>query len=207
MKQVPSDHYAFASYENPERFTSYYYQMRAALQFAPTTLLEVGVGSKVFVELMRGHGIRTVTIDVDAHLRPSACGSVLQLPLQDGSVDVAAAFQILEHLPFEHLGTAVSELARVSRSGLVVSLPEFGNVGIVANLPFVRRLRFASRILLGWYPRHRFDGEHYWEINKRGYRLSRVKAAITGANLKMASTWINPYNPYHRFFVLKKINE
>jgi len=204
MKQVDHAHYAFTAYENPERFTSYYHQVRAALQLAPDTLMEVGVGSKAFAALMLAQGVRVITVDIDPELRPSLCGSVLELPLADGSVDVAAAFQVLEHLPFEHLGTAMAELTRVSRKGVVISLPEFGNIGIVASIPFVRKLRFASRALAGWYPRHRFDGEHHWEINKRGYRLGEVITVLTHADVTLVDTWLNPYNPYHRFFVLEK---
>lgn len=206
MKQVNRNHYEFGSYENPERFTSYYYQVRAALQLAPNTLLEVGVGSKVFVALMLTQGINVTTIDLDHELKPSLCGSVLQLPVRDDAVDVAAAFQTLEHLPFEYLPVAAKELARVSRKGVVISLPEFGNTAIVANVPFVRKIRFTSRALFGWYPRHRFDGEHYWEINKRGYHINDVKKVILSSGLELVDTWLNPYNPYHRFFVLRKLD-
>src|SRR5690606_19509868 len=135
---------------------------------------------------------------------PSFCGSVLDVPLVDGAVDVAAAFQILEHLPFESFTPALQELGRVSRKGVVISLPEFGNTSLVMTIPFVRRLLFTFGTFPLWKPKHHFDGEHYWEINKRDYELRRIIEAIEQCDLICQRTWLNPHNPYHRFFVLRK---
>jgi ubiquinone/menaquinone biosynthesis C-methylase UbiE len=204
MKQVDRDHYRFEAYESPERFTSYYYQVRSVLQLAPKSILEVGVGSRVFAMLMKQQNVATVTLDIDPNLRPSVSGNILQLPFQDCAVDVCVAFQTLEHLPFEQFGSAVAELARVARKGIVLSLPEFGNAAVATSIPFVRKLRFTGRALAWWYPQHSFDGEHYWEINKRGYRLRDVKLTMTSKGLTLVDSSLNPYNPYHRFFVLLK---
>ncbi len=204
MKQVEKRHYDFAAYESPERFTSYYHQLQATLRLAPGSLVEIGVGSGLFVQMARKLGIDAFGLDVDPELQPAVCGNLLQLPLQDSSVDVCAAFQILEHLPFEDFRPAVRELARVCRTGIVLSLPEFGNAAMVLSLPFVRKLRFAGRALPLIKPLHHFDGQHYWEINKRGYGLARVIAAIERAGLECEDTWLNSFNPYHRFFVLRK---
>jgi ubiquinone/menaquinone biosynthesis C-methylase UbiE len=204
MRQVNRNHYAFASYESEERFTSYYHQVQAVLRLDPKLVLEIGVGSGTFTALMKSLNIDTFTIDIDSDLDPSACGSILQLPFRDNSVDVCTAFQVLEHLPFECLRPALMELGRVSRKGVVISLPEFGNTAFVATIPFIRKLRFAGRALTFWYPKHRFDGEHYWEINKRGFRLRAVTAEMACNGLTLRDTWLNPYNPYHRFFVLQK---
>lgn len=204
MTQVLSTHYGFQNYESPERFTSYYYQVHAVLELAPQSLLEVGIGSGILAAFLRKQGIEALSVDLDPALRPSIGGSVLQLPLQSDSIDVTAAFQVLEHLPYSNFANAVAELARVARKGVVLSLPEFGNAAITISIPFVRKLRFAWRALGIWHPRHHFDGEHYWEINKRGYRLREVVQIMTDHQLALVDTWRNPYNPYHRFFVLRK---
>ncbi|MDR2260270.1 MAG: hypothetical protein LBE06_04915, partial [Azoarcus sp.] len=55
---------------------------------------------------------------------------------------------------------------------------------------------------------HTFDGEHYWEINKRGYSLKTVMNAIKKSGEDAGFTLEKHYrvfeNPYHHFFVLKK---
>jgi hypothetical protein len=47
------------------------------------------------------------------------------------------------------------------------------------------------------------DREHFWEINKRGYRLSRVVADFS-KYLPLIRTFRVPENPYHRFFVFSR---
>lgn len=203
MTQVDATHYAFTRYETAERFTSYYHQMCGILALQPSSLLEIGVGGGTLLAMARAHGIHAVGMDIDIALQPTLCGSVLAMPLRDAAVDVAAAFQVLEHLPFVQFTPALRELARVSRNGVVISLPEFGNAGLVLSLPFVRKWRWAWRAV-PWRPRHRFDGQHYWELNKRGFARPRILAAAAEAGLACRRTWINPFNPYHRFFVLTK---
>jgi hypothetical protein len=202
-KQVDRSHYAFESYESEARFTSYYHQVRSVLSLQPRTLLEIGGGSAAFASLVRGLGIYTYSLDVDPALQPTIRGDVSCLPITSNSVDICVAFQVLEHLPFEKFSSVVCELSRVSRIGAVISLPEFGNAGVVLTVPFVRRIHMAFRAVPPFYAHH-FDGEHYWEINKRGYPLSKIFSGISDAGLTCERTWLNPYNPYHRFFVCRK---
>lgn len=203
MKQVEKSHYRFHDYESEVRFTSYYHQVKAVLDLKPEELIEIGSGTGCFLAIIKNMGITAWAVDVDAELKPSVSASVLQLPFKDNAVDVSVAFQVLEHLPFDRLQCALSELARVSKKGVVLSLPDFGNAGLILSFPYVRRLFFSFRVL-PFMPRHRFDGEHYWEVNKSGYSLDKVREVISESGLDCTSSWLNPYNPYHRFFVLKK---
>jgi hypothetical protein len=49
-----------------------------------------------------------------------------------------------------------------------------------------------------------FNGEHYWEIGKAGYPLSKITKYIEKAVFKIIKTYRIFENPYHRFFILKK---
>lgn len=51
---------------------------------------------------------------------------------------------------------------------------------------------------------NKFNGEHYWEIGKAGYPLSKITKDIEKAGFKIIKTYRIFENPYHRFFVLKK---
>lgn len=204
MKQVDKSHYDYFRYQTPERFSSYYYGIKAVMEVAPETLLEIGVGDGLFLNMVRHYGIDAYGMDIDSSLGPSLCGSVLQIPLCDGSVDCTVALQVLEHLPFEKLSGIASELFRVSKSGVIISLPEQGNTSFVLRLPYVRPINILIPNFFPFHPKHRFDGEHYWEINKRGFPLSRVIQTFDKAGLKCRKTWINPFHPYHRFFIFDK---
>jgi len=53
-------------------------------------------------------------------------------------------------------------------------------------------------------PVHKFDGEHYWEIGKKGYSLSKITNNIQKAGFKIKETYRVFENPYNSFFILKK---
>ena len=51
--------------------------------------------------------------------------------------------------------------------------------------------------------KHSFNGEHYWEIGKRGYPARRIRAVLVryGAIRK---EFVPFENQYHHFFVIEK---
>lgn len=200
--QVKKDAYDFHKYESEARFSSYYHQLRAVLALNPESLLEVGTGGGFFLSMARKMEIETYSVDIDIELQPTTVASVLELPFLNASIDVCVAFQVLEHLPFENFHQSLAELARVSRKGIVISLPEFGNLGMTLSLPYIRKLLCSFRIL-PFKPNHKFDGQHYWEINKANYPLERIIQSISDSGLSCVKNWLNPYNPYHRFFIIK----
>lgn len=75
----------------------------------------------------------------------------------------------------------------------LVHFPRLGERGFLVPRPQVSA------------PEHRFDGEHYWEINKKGYELSQVtKAFLASGAVDLVRTFRPFENPYHRFFVFSK---
>jgi len=49
-----------------------------------------------------------------------------------------------------------------------------------------------------------FDSEHYWEIGKAGYPLSKIISNIKNTGFKNQENNRIFEHPYHRFFVSKK---
>jgi len=50
-----------------------------------------------------------------------------------------------------------------------------------------------------------FDGQHYWEIGKAGFPLSKIVMDIQGAGFKIEKTYRLFKHPYPMFFVLHKL--
>lgn len=203
--QVDKSHYSFSRYGFEGRFVSYFWQLKKVLDLKPTSVLEVGVGDKVFGNFLKDNtSVAYTSLDIADDLKPDVLGSILQIPFADKSYDVACAFEVLEHLPFEQFDKAVSELARVARRNVVVSVPHFGPMlSFSLKIPFIPQLQLALKIP---YPRrHLFNGEHYWELGKKGYPVGiiRQKLSVHGQIIK---DFIPFGNPYHHFFVLK-LNE
>ena len=126
------------------------------------------------------------------------------LSFADASYDVVCAFQMLEHLPYETALQAFAEMVRVSRHNVVISLPDALPVWQYRyHVPKfgTRSLLFPRPILK--QPEHVFDGEHHWEINKKGYGLGRVIKDF-GRLCHLTRTYRVFENPYHRFFVFQQ---
>lgn len=122
--QVSVDWYENRLYNSKERFCSYWHQIDEILELEATSVLEIGPGGGLVTSELKRRGIEVITLDVAEDTGPDLVGSITSIPLADGAVDVALAAQVLEHLPFDEVAGALSELARVSRKGAVVSVPD-----------------------------------------------------------------------------------
>lgn len=200
--QVGKSHYDFERYAFEGRFVSYYAQLKEVLAQKPSSVLEVGVGDRVFGSFIKNNtSIQYTSVDVDEELHPDVVGSVLTLPFANASFDVACAFEVLEHLPFEQFDQALSELCRVARTHIVISVPHFGpTLSFALKVPFLPQIRFALKIP---FPRkHVFNGQHYWELGKRGYPAALIRRKLSEHGV-LVRDFVPFGSPYHHFFVLK----
>jgi ubiquinone/menaquinone biosynthesis C-methylase UbiE len=143
------------------------------------------------------------TVDLDPDLNPDHVASVTDLPLPDNTYDACCAFQVLEHLPFQAALVALDELARVARNHVVISLPDSRRSWrYMLHLPRLGEWRMLLNRPQSSAPVHAFDGEHYWEINKRGYELEKVTASfLKSGKLRLVRTFRPFENTSHRFFI------
>jgi hypothetical protein len=117
---------------------------------------------------------------------------------------VGCAFEVLEHLPYEEFKYCLSELMRVSNKYVLISLPHWGrHFSIHVRLPFFNKIQFSLKINI-WPIKHKFNGQHYWEIGKIGFPLARIRNDIKSIGFKIVRDYIIFESPYHHFFVLRK---
>ncbi len=208
LNLVPGkEHYA-AAYVHGGRLFSYAHQMDAVLEHEPKAVLEVGPGPGMVTAALRAIDIQVTTMDIQPELKPDVVASVTDLPFEDDSFDVSMCCQVLEHLPFDQFVPALTELARVSRKAVVISLPDcspFFNVRVR-----VPKLFFYEG---QWYcPKHTPEARkvrkleragHYWEIGYSETRLGEVRKNIDSV-LHISRTWRVPEFFKHRFFELTR---
>ena len=199
MKQVNKDHYEFLKYMDQSRWASIWHQLDEVIRLNPANVLEIGPGPGIFKQAAALFGLTVETLDLDPDLKPDHVGSATALSFEDSSYDVVCAFQMLEHLPYETALQAFAEMVRVCRRNVVISLPD-------VELTWRFRL-FATPFIV---PRlnqkhleHEFNGEHYWEINKKGYSLAKVVDDFSKFS-RLIKTYRVYQNPHHRFFAFEQ---
>jgi len=200
--QVNKSHYEFNRYVNIERFMSYWYQLKLIYNLNPRNILEIGIGNNFLKKYFSDSKINYKTLDTAKDLKPDIIGSVDNIPLREKSFDLICAFQVLEHLPFDKFEKSLKEMARVSKKNVLISLP-YCNISLSFRLkiPLIPEIKFSLTIPQ-FFKKHKFDGEHYWEIGARGYSLNKIKNIIS-KYFKIKKVF-SPYeNKYHIFFFLE----
>ena len=210
MKALSANHFK-SGYLTEERWISYVRQVSSVADIKPRSVIEVGVGPGAMGWMIEATfpGCRYVGVDITRELNPCVCASVVNLPFAARSFDVAFCCQVLEHLPYENFIEALSELRRVARSRVVISLPDVSPFFYLrARIPGMRRLLprlwYGFSIRSPFRPHHSFEdhGQHHWEIGKRGYSLGRILTDIRPVgwrrvrHFRMVERW------YWHFFLL-----
>ncbi|MDP2638666.1 MAG: methyltransferase domain-containing protein [Candidatus Azambacteria bacterium] len=195
--------YLSQQYGDIKRWASYWYQINEILVLKPKSVLVVGKGDGVVPVYLKTQGLNVTTLDNDKSLDPDIEASVLNMPISDIGFDAVLCAEVLEHFSYDEFDKALFEIKRVAKIGAVISLPHFG-----PTIKFLLKLPFFPEIKILWklpYPRkHIFNGEHYWEIGKKGYSLRKIKSEFKKIGFSIKKDFIVFENPLHHFFVLKK---
>jgi SAM-dependent methyltransferase len=207
MKQTTSTHYGFARYMNMSRWSCYYTQIHETLTLKPETVLEIGPGDGLYGWYMQKQGITYAAADhaddIAADFRVNL--GFEPLPIPDKSFDVVSAFQVLEHIPWERVDGALSELARVTKKHLLLDIPQSGfHLKFALKIPTLPYVQCHT--VLPRPTTHVYDGFHYWEVGKKGYSPARVRQTIK-KYFVIEKEFSIFQKPQERFYVLSKRHE
>jgi SAM-dependent methyltransferase len=203
MKQVDASHYRFSSYINKARFASFWHQVDEVLKFEPRTVLEIGPGPGIVTNILRKQGVRVTTVDFADDVGADIVASVLNLPFHDDEFDVVICCQVLEHLGIGNFPNALVEIRRVTAKGAVISLPHAGRIWpFDIYFPKIGSIRFSLKLQM--IPdKHVFDGQHYWEIGKKGFSEKNIRYNILNI-FGLKDDFRVHENPFHHFYICEK---
>ena len=194
------------TYDYKGRYASYWHQIDEIEKInSDGGHLEVGPGTKFVTGRLKERGVAVSTLDIDEAVCPDYLGSVLSIPVEDGFFESSSAFEVLEHVEFEFFQPALCELARVSRRGVVISVPDVNysldiNISLFSNKHAFSRVYSFPRLTNRSLPPYR-KGGHHWELGRPGYPVNKVKNQIPNS-LHLENHYRVPGNPIHHFFVM-----
>jgi len=204
--QVDKEHYFSSTYDNKERFLSYWHQINELQALPPRSLLEIGIGSGLVSQYLKQRSVEILTLDTDIQLNPDIAGDVTALPFINDSYETVACFELLEHLPYQDFFTALKEINRVTQRYALLSLPDCSrSLRMFLHLPVLGSLKFIIPFLPKLKAsRHDFDGQHYWEIGKASYPLTKIQRDIKSCGFTINRSYRVFEAPWYRFFILEK---
>jgi hypothetical protein len=207
--QVTKEHY-YNDYDNIMRFISYLYQINIVKKVKPKEILEIGIGNKTVSNYLKFHNFSVTTCDFDNNLNPDYVADVRHLPFKNDSYELVMACEILEHIPWEDIKKVLSELHRVTKKHVVISIP-YPSVSFefIIKFPFIKRIFKKSYIDLflrlpsSFIKDVKFHGEHNWAMGTKNHPYEKIKKTLEKQFTILEE--IRPVlNSYHFFFVLEK---
>ncbi len=203
--------YVNKRYISISRLHAYLEQFKLIDDSGTKKILEVGKGPGIFESIAKSAGYEYISVDHDIYTRPNIVSDVTGLPLKDNSFDYVYCCQVLEHLTFDKFSKSLSELYRIAKTKIIISLPDnrkFFRIGFhVSKLHIIKKVfsipRTGKDITIDTH------GSHYWEVGDNRFKNCVSEKEIINLLYKSLNIEkIHHYRfferPYQHFFVLRK---
>ena len=209
IRQVDKVHYSHKLYGHLYRWISYYYQLEAVTQVTgylkkppkKVSIMEIGPGDKTVNTMLQKYGYEVKTMDIAEDIRPDFVCSLPNIPLKN-KVDIILCCEVLEHIQYEDTEKSLKNMSRKTEY-LIISVPHKSlYISLILRLPIINPIKIFFAIPTPFI-KHKFDGQHYWELGTKGYSVKRFKNSIRLAGLDCLNDFRVKEFPYHHFFLLK----
>lgn len=195
-------HFTFQSHCSFARWTSYWDQINTVISLSPSSILEIGCGSKIFSFVLHSNGFNYTSLDIDPANNPDVLADLTELPFDNNSFECSVAFQVLEHMPLQRSIAGIQEMKRVTSKYLVISLPnQLYSWHYYLTLPLIGVCKGFIRNFLSKPRPSSFDGCHYWEVGNKNLSFRDIISIVSDENWSLVKEFRSPLNSYHHFFV------
>lgn len=202
--------YSLKTYVNEKRWASYFGQIQAILESFEEpkkhSVLELGPGRNLLRNVLKEELKIYKTYDVDDRSGADFKNPKELEKIKSGSFDCVVAFQVLEHMPIEESLELFDLMVNLSSDKVIISLPNSKQVWSYSiYIPRKGTWKFSIPNLLAKQLDNVPDGNHYWELEKKGYEVHKVLDFL----LKNKKVTLDKHyrlhdHSYHHFFVFSK---
>lgn len=171
-------------------------------------ILEIGKGAGIFKNMTTAAGYKYISIDHDINTSPEIVSDVTNLSVKDKSFDYVYCCQVLEHLPFDKLRQSISELSRIAKMKVIISLPDNRkHFRFHLKMPKLDFRKVFSIPKTGKNIAVEPQSQHFWEIGDSRFRNCVSENEILNLlhkspDIKNISHYRFFERPYQHFFVL-----
>ena len=200
-------------YDHKARWIHYYNQIRAVAsrvrshpgQLLGFKVLEVGPSHGQVTSYLKKFGVNVTTIDNKKEYRPDVLGDVLRMPFGEGEFDMVLVCEVLEHLPYEQFLKALTEIRRVVKSSVFLSLPDSRRTLLSFSLkvPFLREKKFIFKVHTAKTIPSVYD--HKFEIGMNNFPLRKIIRDVEGIGFKCLEHTVSMDTPKNHYFLLSRV--
>ena len=190
----------------------YFFILKELTRLKPKTILEIGPGEGSIKRVFEPFVYQYATMDINPNLSPDFVGDV-RTPIPDAreKFDAVVAADILEHIPFEDLGTALINIRACLCLGghALITIPHRASYFLWMDPRYIPKvIRIPTGFLSPGAFYRRFikrkiwiDPDHQWEINDGYHTIQDVEKVMkdAGFEIEKRQTLL-----YVDFWVLKK---
>jgi hypothetical protein len=223
------------SFLNERKLHSYFLQCKTIADLPDVEkILEIGPGGGITQTLLKSIGYDYATMDAQPLIEPDILGDFIDFNTSgyEESFDLVAAFQMLEHTPYEQFVPQVQKMITMSKKYVFISLPYHCwtlRLEIILPVPqwiasilskrwfnFLRRSHNFStsrpyRNAPARKYRRAFFEEfplaiHHWEIGRDKVSKKDVFQKLKSVNLSVVKAFHSKIHPYHYFILCKRVN-
>lgn len=208
-------------YDKPIRLYSYGVQINEILKYLlenklkKAKILNIGTGSQFLKgyfnninKVCQDVSVDIVELDYDKELGPDIVADLRNgIPL-DEKFDIIVCCQVLQYIDYGYFKKILEEFKRVCKNNgrVVLSMTDSGYyIFLELRMPTLFKKLFFnfnlflpkvhSKSIATW-------GKDYWEINRKGYRIDKIKKEIE-QNFIIRRSFRLEKHKYHHFFILE----
>lgn len=197
--------FASNSYFSKSQWISFSEQGRLIKKYSNSSaVLEIGKGTGItqFVskELLKNTHL---CYDIDASLKPDILGNLLDIKEKiKEKFDLIVCFQVLEHIEFMHFENIVSDLAKLSNSYIIISLPIAGRIPFHLQGKILKSI-FSFEFIIRTKYKYSIGLTHHWEIGSSRSTSKKNLRTILNNYFEIIDEFRPSGQTYHYFYVLK----